>query len=160
MDIQQSFEALIRDKRIVINDISKFLQENFSEEINAGRIFLSSHGTTDKITSDHTVRDVGDLLRLSEEGKGQEGIRLANQEIQRVLSNPAATVKQRSDAYYVCALAYDITSWHESRPNKALSSQEKQANLEYSNTLSGICVAGKSTLFLFLFLSCFHSRDP
>jgi hypothetical protein len=48
MDIQQSFEAFIQEKIIVINDILKFLQENFSEDINAGRIFLSSHGTTEK----------------------------------------------------------------------------------------------------------------
>jgi hypothetical protein len=44
------------------------------------------------------------------------------QVIQNVLNNPAATVKHRSEPYYVCM---------NHRSNQALSSQENQANLEY-----------------------------
>jgi hypothetical protein len=126
VDTKEGHLELLQKKSILLKELSSILNEHFPDEVADGRATLPHHTFTSRATVPEPFNDLGALLRLHHEGRAQEGLQLAKLQLDNMLRNPAATIEQQSDAYYVCALAYDIASW-----KNALSVQEKEANLEY-----------------------------
>lgn len=129
IDTKSHFEDLLREKRATLSDVFDFLRQNFPDVMEDDSLVRSSRQLAEMMaSSDQSVKiDVGDLLRLAKEGRGRDGIRLANDALERVLNDPVACIKQRSDAYYVCAVSYDIAAFLDK--TTSLSAQEVDDNL-------------------------------